>query len=94
MTLKEIVHKSICDALETQSITPETAIFGNDSSLDSLGLVGLLADIEQQVYSTLGKQIIIASDRAMSQNRSPFRTVGSLTLFVEELSNESSNHRN
>jgi acyl carrier protein len=85
MTLDEIVLKAVQKVMPEALVTSETVVFGNSSSLDSMDLVGLLAEIEQQVFELYGKEITIASEKAMSQRNSPFRTVQSLADFVKEL---------
>lgn len=69
-------------------LNEKTRLFGGSELLDSLGLVSVLMDVEQQVNDRLGLTITIADERAMSQERSPFRTVGSLTDYVLLLINE------
>lgn len=85
MTVKEIIQTLAKKHLEVESVDDDTVIFGAESSLDSLGLVSFLSDIEQEIFEVHNKEIVIASEKAMSLNRSPFATVGLLTKFVEEL---------
>ena len=68
--------------------SPDTELFGRDGQLDSLGLVTLIVAVEEDVATETGLAITIASERAMSQSRSPFRTVGSLRDFVTVLVEE------
>jgi hypothetical protein len=63
-------------------------IFGAGSALDSLGLVNFLADLEYRIAEEWGREIVLASERAMSRSRSPFRDVDSLTAYVTELLEE------
>jgi acyl carrier protein len=63
-------------------ITEETVLFGATGLLDSLGLVATIVNIEQRVEAAFHVSIVIADDRAMSQARSPFRTVGGLADYV------------
>ena len=63
----------------------ETVLFGEGSQLDSLGLVSLIVATEQQVQEAFGKSIVLADERAMSQKRSPFRTVSSLSEYIGTL---------
>ncbi len=67
------------------SIGEDTSLFGGDSPLDSAGLVSLVIDVEQQLNESSGTAILIADDRAMSQTRSPFRTIGSLADYIQTL---------
>src|SRR5262245_12626078 len=58
------------------------AIFGPGSALDSLGLVTLLIDIEDGLRDR-GLDVLLSDERAMSQTRSPFRSVDSLVAYIE-----------
>lgn len=60
-------------------------IFGAGAPLDSLGLVSFLADLECRIADEFGREIVLASERAMSRSRSPFRDVTSLTEYIVEL---------
>ena len=62
-------------------VAPGAAIFGADSPLDSLGLVALLLDIEDGLR-TIGCDVVLGDERAMSQRRSPFRNVPSLVAYI------------
>ncbi len=65
----------------------DTCLFGADGHLDSMGLVSLLLDIEDSVFDQ-GFEIALSDERAMSQQRSPFRTIGTLTDYTYELIRE------
>ena len=65
-----------------------TSLVGRSSTLDSLGLVQLLVALEQQLQEQHDVLITVADDRAMSQRNSPFRTVGTLTDYVQMLVGE------
>jgi hypothetical protein len=69
---------------EPLQLTAEAAIFGPGSPLDSLGLVGLLVDVEDALRDE-GHQVSLSDSRAMSQSRSPFRSVPSLVSYIDEL---------
>lgn len=65
-------------------LAPDALIFGPGSPLDSLGLVGLLVDIEDALRDE-GHHVSLSDSRAMSQSRSPFRSVPSLVSYIDEL---------
>ncbi len=65
--------------------TENTRLIGGNSSLDSTTLVSLVVEIEQQIEERFGRSVTIADDRALSQERSPFRTAGSLAEYVVRL---------
>jgi len=67
-------------------VSPSAQIFGPGSSLDSLGLVALLIDVEDSLRD-LGLEITLSDERAVSQRTSPFRSVPALTSYIFSLSN-------
>jgi len=70
--------------------TEQTILFGRDGKLDSLGLVNLIVSVEQAVSDETGLDITLADERAMSQESSPFKTVGTLCGYIVLLINEQS----
>ena len=60
-------------------------LYGKDGKLDSLGLVSLLVIIEQNIEDEFDVSITIADEKAMSQKHSPFRTIGTLTDYIDIL---------
>lgn len=66
------------------AIGPEAPVFGSGSPLDSLGLVGLLVDIED-AFRERGVEVELSDARAMSQTQSPFRDVPALVGYIESL---------
>jgi len=69
-------------------VDEKTRLFGQDGLFDSVGLVSVILAVEQDVSNVSGKAITIADERAMSQTRSPFLTVGSLATYTAELLQE------
>jgi D-alanine--poly(phosphoribitol) ligase subunit 2 len=78
----------ILDADERLGKSPDEALIGKDAKLDSLGLVNLIVLVEEKIQQKFGVGITLVDERAMSQSKSPFRTLGSLAEFVEEQLNE------
>ena len=62
-------------------VAPDAPLFGSGSPLDSLGLVGLLVDIEDALRDR-GAEVELSDARAMSQTRSPFRDVPALVGYI------------
>lgn len=65
-------------------VTPNAPLYGEGSPLDSLGLVTLIFDIEEGLAER-GIDINLSDAKAMSQSRSPYRTVKSMTDLILEL---------
>lgn len=69
--------------------SPGTVLLGPATTLDSLGLVGILVAVEQQVSTDFEKPITLASEKAFSLRNSPFANVASLTDYIETLLQDS-----
>ncbi len=66
-----------------------TVLFGRN--FDSMGIVMLTVEIEEQIFDKFGAQIVLADERAMSQKTSPFRNVKTLVKYIELLVEEEKN---
>ena len=67
----------------------ETPLYGKSSALDSLGLVNFVVAAEQRIEEAFGTPIVLADDRALAQEPSPFRSIGALADYVAILLKES-----
>ena len=56
--------------------------------MDSLALVSFIADLEDKISDEFEKDIILADEKAMSQRTSPFRSVETLTNYIQKLLEE------
>jgi acyl carrier protein len=74
----------VLDPEERLTKSPDVALIGKDARVDSLGLVNLIVLIEEKIQQRFGVGITLVDERAMSQSKSPFRTLGSLAEFVQE----------
>ena len=87
----DLVLAALKELQEEGSIAPDVQLtrdmrlFGQKSALDSLGLVNLIASVEEKVAASFGKNLVLADDQAMSQTRSPFRTVDAFVEHIEKL---------
>ena len=63
----------------------DAILFGHNGSLDSLRLVHFIVAVEQEIAQTFDIQITLASDDAMSRQRSPFRTIDGLIEYIVAL---------
>ena len=92
----ELVISSLQDVLDMgngnstlpETIGADTRLIGREAVLDSMGLVNLIVEIEQRLEDDLGMAVVLADDRAMSQQKSPFRSVGSLADYLSQLVGE------
>ena len=82
----EKVRLLVIETLPQSAVNPSSeVIFGPGGSLDSLGLVGYLADLEYRIAEVFGREVVLASEAAMSRSRSPFRDVSALSDYIVEL---------
>ena len=74
--------------------SPDAALFGKNGQLDSLGLVSFIVEVERKVEEELGVSIILADERALSQQNSPFVSLQSLEKYVALLIKEDGSSHN
>jgi len=92
--MKDETRKVLSEALEEispvitakVSYSDDLVLWSNkDSLFDSMALVAFVSAIETTIADTLGKSVSIVSEKAFSQQHSPFRTMETLGLFLEKL---------
>ena len=66
----------------------ETVLYGSEGKIDSLGLINLIIMVEQNIEDEFNHTITLASEKAMSQKHSPFRTIGTLADYIDMLLKE------
>jgi len=95
--MKDETRKLLSDALEEVipiitepvSYSDDLVLWSNkESQFDSMAIVALVSAIEVEILNTLGRDITIVSEKAFSQQYSPFRTMETLGLFIEKLLEE------
>ena len=92
----DLVISSLTDILEMNpdgaavpdDLGRDSRLIGSRGLLDSMGLVNLIVDVEQRLEEEYDVIVILADDRAMSQKRSPFLSIGSLTDYIGRLVEE------
>jgi len=94
-SIVDIIIKEVLTTIGAESdninINSDSIIYGDNSPLDSLALVSLIVAVEQSMEDEFGITITIADERAMSLDNSPFRSVGSLADYIEDLLEEELN---
>ena len=71
--------------------SPDTVLYGESSSIDSIGLINIIVTVEQNIEDDFEKSITLADQKAMSQKQSPFKTVESLAKYIQILIEEKKN---
>jgi hypothetical protein len=70
---------------ELEQANEQTHLLGDASPLDSLALVKLIVDLEEDVRVATGKSVILAEENTMDPRTSPFRRVDLLAEYVVEV---------
>jgi acyl carrier protein len=70
---------------QSDAISEESRLIGAGRVLDSIGLVSMLVELETRIADESNLSIRLMDDRAMSQSKSPFRTVGTLADYIDSL---------
>ncbi len=87
--VEEIIYPVLKEFKEDEGFDYELnenlTLFGDDSEFDSLTLVRLIVEIQNQILEVTDKEVALASPKAMSRANSPFKTVKTLAEYIEEL---------
>lgn len=60
------------------------ALFGESGVLKSIELVNLIVAVEQAVEDKFDVFLTLADEKAMSEKKSPFRTIRALAAYIEK----------
>ena len=89
--IKEIIKKAVEELNEQLEenkkieYADDLKLMGKGAVLNSMDFVALITIIEELIGDEFDKDIYIVSDKAFSRENSPFRTMETLTNYVEEL---------
>lgn len=67
-------YRLAMSSADDTAIEPETSLFGPGGTLDSIGLVSVVIELEQKLSDLSGRDVSLMNDRAMSRSHNPFRT--------------------
>lgn len=70
------------------TVDMNTPIMGSESPFDSIDLVTFIVTLEQMIEDDWSISITLADDRAMSQTISPFKTIRTISDYIELLIKE------
>lgn len=80
------VVRDICNerGIESLTLDCDTILIGSEALVDSVGLVTIVMEIEERLSEDFAVEVSLTSDKAMSRERSPLRTIGSIRDYVVE----------
>jgi len=93
-SMEALVLQSVNDVREQRGVplseepTGETVLFAPGGKLDAEGLINLWILLEQRISDELGAEIVLGTERALSQKHNPFRIVAALTGYISQLLDE------
>lgn len=64
---------------------PNFLLLDQDSNIDSLTLVNLFVGIEALIEKRSGRTISIVNEESFESDQYPFKTIGSLTNYIQKL---------
>jgi hypothetical protein len=90
---REAVLKALLEAVDAVNAqlprarrlarSPETALLGDTSTLDSLGLVSLIVAAEEKVEEAFGVSLTLVDEAARPAEESPFLTLATLAEHLQ-----------
>jgi acyl carrier protein len=83
---KQVITNS--DKSYDATVDTNTPIMGSESPFDSIDLVTFIVALEQMIEDDWSFSVTLADDRAMSQTISPFKTIGTISDYIELLIKE------
>lgn len=72
---------------ELEQANGQTCLLGETAVLDSLAIVKLIFDLEEDIRIATGKSAILAEENTMDPRTSPFRRVDLLAEYIVEVVN-------
>jgi acyl carrier protein len=63
----------------------DTVLMGENSNLDSLGIVNFIVSVEERIEDEFDKSILLADEKAMSSEESPFSSINNLSNYISSL---------
>lgn len=66
----------------------DAPLYGQEGVLGSLELVSLVVAVEDAIADEMGVFVVLADEKAMSQQASPFRTIGTLSAYAQKVIEE------
>ncbi|CAM2068802.1 hypothetical protein SCOR_25760 [Sulfidibacter corallicola] len=91
MSLEERVQEAVYLAVDEtnedqgEELLPkslDTLLFGENGRLDSLGLVNFISVVEEHVEDVFDATIVLADERALTAEKSPFHSIANLVEYV------------
>lgn len=80
-----VVESVLAVAPDARDVGSDTCLVGSQAILDSIGFVTLLVALEQRLGNGIDLSTAFLSQDAVDEASNPFRTVGSLAVYIRRL---------
>ncbi len=87
--ITNLIIKIAKELKNSNNIDENSYLFStNDALFDSVGLIEFVVELEEALYDEFGKDISLSDEKAMSQSRSPFISIKTLSNYIYKSLNE------
>jgi hypothetical protein len=76
------------DEGEGLKAAPEAPLVGPEAIVTSMSLVSFITDVELAIDETWNSELMLVNEKALSREKSPFRSIDALSDYVLELAAE------
>lgn len=89
--IEEIIYPVLDQIKDEEDLdfenSKDLALYGGQEGaiFDSLAIVDFLVEIKDKISEVIGKDVVVATQKALSSEESPFRTVATLEKYIESL---------
>ena len=88
--IEQIILKMLGDSVDeielvAGSLSLDSVLLGENAVIDSLSLVNLIVDLEEEINDRTGVMISLTDDEAVFAEPSPYSSVKNLALYVDHL---------
>lgn len=87
--IEEIIYPVLQEFKEEEGfdyeLSPDLKIFGDGAYFNSILLVTFVIAIQDRILELTDKNVVLATQQAMSRSKSPFRDVTTLEEYIKEL---------
>ncbi|WP_175744612.1 hypothetical protein [Burkholderia ambifaria] len=91
--MQDQLNKMLTEAIKSQdpyleqpvdlSQGRDAKLYAEAGQLDSLSLVTIIADLEENIFKNLGVRLQLANERDLAVENSPFNTFGRMVDYIE-----------
>ena len=88
--IEQIILKMLGDSVDeielvVGSLSLDSVLLGENAVIDSLSLVNLIVDLEEEINDRTGVMISLTDDEAVFAEPSPYSSVKNLAHYVDHL---------